>query len=124
MKALIASICMGGLVALAQVLLRIGAGGISNSPIKLSNFLQIMLLIMKNPLIITGVFLFALSLLLWVIILSRVSLSSAYPVAMGIQYSAVMFLSYFLLKEGFSPGKAVGVLIILIGVLILSRYFS
>lgn len=73
-----------------------------------------------NPLVILGLIFYALSAVLWLIILSRKDLSYAYPlISMG--YVVVLFLSAVVFKEQVSSLRWLGALIIIAGIILISR---
>lgn len=74
----------------------------------------------KSPFVVGGFLCYGLSSLIWLIILSRVPLSWAYPmIAMG--YVVVVILSRVLLNEHVSATRLVGTLVICAGVILVSR---
>ncbi|MCL5986643.1 MAG: EamA family transporter [Actinobacteria bacterium] len=104
-----------------QVLLKIGMNQISSAEIlSLNGARDFFLAILRSPLVMTGLFLYGLSAIVWLIILSRVDLSFAYPM-IGISYIFMIFISRFLLKEHVSPLRWIGAVVISIGVVIITR---
>ncbi|MBU4483303.1 MAG: EamA family transporter, partial [Actinobacteria bacterium] len=65
-------------------------------------------------------FLYVISAAIWLIVLSAVDLSFAYPF-IGFTYVMVLVLSKFILKEDVNPIRWAGALIITIGVIVISR---
>lgn len=64
--------------------------------------------------------LYAVSILIWMVVLSKVEVSYAYPfLSIGYVLSAV--IGYFYFSEAVSPVRIVGILIICIGVVLISR---
>ena len=57
-----------------------------------------------------------LSLLFWLISLSQIRLSVAYPILVGLEYSLVMILSWLILGETLATYKLAGVVFVLIGI--------
>jgi multidrug transporter EmrE-like cation transporter len=55
----------------------------------------------------------------YIVVLSRTQLSIAYPILMSSGYALVVLVSFFWLKEPFSPIKWLGIFIILLGVMII-----
>ena len=72
----------------------------------------------KNPFIILGFSLYGISAVSWLVVLSRVELSYAYPM-ISISYILVVLLSRLILHEPLSFSKLVGTLIICLGIWIL-----
>jgi len=73
-----------------------------------------------NPYVIGGVGAYGFSSIFWLILLSRVELSYAYP-ALSLGYVLVTLVSAFLLAEIVSPLRWVSVGVICLGVILLSR---
>jgi multidrug transporter EmrE-like cation transporter len=73
-----------------------------------------------QPFVTTGVALYAVSALVWLVILSRVELSFAYPMV-SIGYVAVVLLSRVLFHEQVTLVRIVGTLVICVGVVLISR---
>jgi len=110
------SIAVGG-----QLLLKIGIDRIG-----ISDFSSIKAVtglfagVIKSPIILTGLFLYFISAAIWLIVLSTVDLSFAYPF-IGFTYVMVLVLSKFVLKEDVNPIRWIGAFIITAGVVVISR---
>lgn len=73
-----------------------------------------------SPFILLAFILFGISALSWLVVLSRVDLSFAYPmVATG--YIITVFLSWLLFKESVPLIRIIGCLAIALGVILISR---
>jgi multidrug transporter EmrE-like cation transporter len=110
------AIAVGG-----QLLLKVGINriGVVNFG-SLDAFRQFFLGVVKSPLVMTGLFLYVISAAIWMIAISVVDLSFAYPF-LGFTYVMVLVLSKFILKEDVNPIRWIGTVIITIGVIVLSR---
>ncbi len=75
---------------------------------------------LTNISILSGLTLYVFSVGLWIIALSRVSVSIAYPM-LSIGYVVNLFAASVLFNEPIGLNKAIGVLIIVIGVIVLAR---
>ncbi|RLT44781.1 MAG: multidrug resistance protein [Chloroflexi bacterium] len=73
-----------------------------------------------NPYVIGGVGAYGFSSIFWLILLSRVELSYAYP-ALSLGYVLVTIISAFVLNEAVSPMRWLSVAVICVGVILLSR---
>jgi multidrug transporter EmrE-like cation transporter len=73
-----------------------------------------------NPIVITGLFLYALSAALWLILLTRVELSFAYPM-LSLGYVLVVVLSRVLFHEQVTWARFFGTLVVCFGVFLISR---
>jgi len=68
----------------------------------------------------TGLVLYGASLALWLVILSRVELSFAYPF-LSLSYVLVLALGAFALQEAVNPWRIGGVACIVVGLVLISR---
>jgi len=75
---------------------------------------------LANPFVIGGIALYGVSALIWLMVLSRVELSFAYPLV-SIGYVAVVVLSKVLFHEQVSVVRIAGALVICAGVVLISR---
>jgi multidrug transporter EmrE-like cation transporter len=71
----------------------------------------------REPKLWAGLFLFGLSALFWLVALSRVDLSIAYPFA-GLSYVAIVLISRYALHESVPAMRWVGVALIALGIAI------
>jgi len=110
------SIAVAGQILLKIGINRIGMVNFSN----LDALKQLFFGVIKSPLVISGLFLYVVSAAIWLVVLSAVDLSFAYPF-IGFTYVMVLVLSKFILKEDVNPIRWAGALIITIGVIVISR---
>ena len=114
-KAVILVLICTALGAAAQMLLKIGSGGVDTS----SLFLTVWSMATNWPLIL-GLTLYGLSMVLFVHALRNEQLSLLYPL-ISLTYVWVMLLSILFLHESLSAWKIAGVLVIVVGVALLGR---
>lgn len=69
---------------------------------------------------IAGIVLYGAGFLIWYLILTRVSLSTAFPIAAGGLVVATQIAGYFILKENLSLFHLLGVLFIIVGISIVT----
>ena len=75
---------------------------------------------LTNPIVLAGLGVFGISALTWLVALSRVKLSVAYPmISMG--YVAVILFSWLILKESIKPITLAGCGVIIFGIILISR---
>lgn len=110
------SIAVGGQLLLKIGMNRIGALDFSGIGSLFKFFTQVL----RSPIVVLGLFMYVISAALWLIVLSAVDLSFAYPF-IGLTYVFVLVLSKFLLKEDVNPVRWIGTIIITIGVIVISR---
>ena len=85
-------------------------------PLQLSRILSLVL----APYSVLGLILYAISAVFWMIALTKVELSVAYPM-LSIGYVLIFFVSIFLFDEPFKYIRLLGVILIVIGVYFISR---
>ncbi|MBA7623913.1 4-amino-4-deoxy-L-arabinose-phosphoundecaprenol flippase subunit ArnE [subsurface metagenome] len=104
-----------------QILLKIGINRIGIVDFSgLEALKQLFFGVIKSPLVISGLFLYVISAAIWLVVLSAVDLSFAYPF-IGLTYVMVLILSRFILKEDVNLIRWAGAIIITIGVIVISR---
>jgi multidrug transporter EmrE-like cation transporter len=110
-----------GIAVGGQILLKIGMNKIGPIDIGSASSLgHLFTGIIKSPTVLVGLFLYVISAALWLIIISAVDLSFAYPF-IGLTYVLVLVVSKFVLKEDVNPIRWIGTAIITIGVIVISR---
>lgn len=104
-----------------QILLKIGINRIGVGEMSSFEALrQLFTGVIKSPMVLTGLFLYFISAAIWIVVLSTVELSFAYPF-IGLTYVLVLVLSKVILKEDISLIRWAGAAIITIGVIVISR---
>ena len=108
------------LAVCGQLSLKNGMLKIGFISLNLNNLPTILIKALLSPFVLLGLGLFFISALSWLVVLSRVELSWAYPmVAMG--YVITVFLSWFLFKENVTLIRIIGCLVTVLGVILISR---
>jgi len=106
--------------AAAQLLLKAGMNQIGYFEFSSTNALPISLKIATNMPIISGLFIYVFSVMLWLLVLSRLPVSVAYPmVSIGYILNAIM--AYYLFAEPLSSMRILGIFIIIAGVYLVAR---
>ena len=104
----------------AQLLIKAGTNRIGYFEFSPENILPIGMRLATEPTIAGALFCYALSVVIWILALSRVPVSIAYPLlSMGYVVNAVA--AWYLFNEAFNPIKVVGIGVIILGVLILTK---
>lgn len=104
----------------AQLLLKAGTRVIGVIEPRRGELLSSAISIATQPHIIVAVMFYLLSLVIWIVALSRVPVSIAYPMlSMGYVVNAVA--AWWLFGELLTPMKLAGMLVILAGVFMLAR---
>ena len=97
--------------AVANVLVKMGSGHLAY--IKEYGLIGGLL---KNYILILGCTLFAGNIVFYVLALSKLNISVAYPIAMSGGLIIITLISYFFLKEAITPLQLFGLLLILAGI--------
>lgn len=106
--------------AIAQILLKTGMSQIGHFEFSLANVIPIGVKIIANPPIVGGMGLYGLSVLVWLMVLSRAEVSFAYPMV-SIGYIITAVLAYYLFGEPLTSLRVFGILIIMAGVYLVAR---
>lgn len=104
----------------AQLMLKAGMAQIGYFEFTLSNALPIALKVMANLPIIGGVMLYGVSIVIWLLVLSRVEVSFAYPM-ISIGYIVNAIAAYYLFGEPLTSMRMFGIFIIISGVYLVAR---
>lgn len=103
----------------AQLLLRSSMQTITGGVASFSHFLVLLPRLMTTPLILAGFACYALSVGLWLVVLSRLPVSIAYPLQ-SLGYVMVVIFAHILLGESLSARKLLAITLIVTGVFILA----
>ncbi len=104
-----------------QFVIKTGVNRIGKISIR-EDFFGTILKAFTSWIIIGGFGLYFLSAIIWIIILSRVELSWAFPI-LSLSYVITVLISPLLLHETFSPQRLLGTLVICVGVFLVSRTY-
>ncbi|CAM2145438.1 4-amino-4-deoxy-L-arabinose-phosphoundecaprenol flippase subunit ArnF [Pararobbsia alpina] len=104
----------------AQLLLKAGVRAVGHFEFTTANILPIGLKVATQWPIIGGLACYVISVVVWIVGLSRVDVSIAYPM-LSLGYVVNAFLAWYLFGEVLSIQKLAGIAIILVGVVILAR---
>lgn len=110
------SLAVGG-----QLLLKTGMntiGPITGEEVR--NGASTIVKVAANPQVVIGLMLYFVSAAIWLVVLSRVDLSFAYPL-LGSSYIVVLIASRFLFNEPVTMVRLSGTLLISLGVILISR---
>lgn len=103
---------------LAQILMRKGMLVIGE--VGVNNFTQNIVPMLTNLWLWGAMFCYAISILLWLSVLSKVEVSYAYPF-LSVGYVVASVAGYFFFSENLSPIRIAGIIVICIGVFLISR---
>ena len=106
--------------AIAQLLLKAGAGSLANVELRASNAALIASRVIFNVPIIAGLGCYVLSVVVWILALARVEVSVAYPM-LSLGYVVNALAAWWLFNESLSGARLAGIGIILVGVWLVAR---
>lgn len=106
--------------AFAQLFLKKGMLLIGNVAVSLAAIMELIPKAALNIYIWGGMACYAISILVWLVVLSKVEVSYAYPF-LSIGYIVTAFIGYFFLGESMGMSKIIGILTICVGIVIMFR---
>lgn len=106
--------------AVAQLLLKAGTNAIGHFEFHADNIFPIGLKLAFEPHILTGVVCYVVSLVVWIMALSRVQVSIAYPM-LSIGYAVNAVVTYYWFGESVTVMRLTGIGVIILGVFIVAR---
>ena len=106
--------------ATAQLLLKAGTNVVGHFEFSVANLLPIGLRIAFQPYIMGGMACYAVSLVVWIMALSRVPVSIAYPM-LSIGYVVNALVAWLWFGEALAAQKLLGLGFIIVGVFLVAR---
>ncbi len=106
--------------AAAQLLLKAGTNAIGHFEYSAANVLPIGLKVAQQPHILGGLVCYAISVVVWILALSRVEVSIAYPM-LSLGYVVNAAAAYFLFGEDVNAMRMAGIFVIIVGVVLVAR---
>ena len=106
--------------AAAQILMKAGTNSIGYFEFSMENIVPIGWKLATEWHIFVALCCYALSVVIWILALSRVPVSIAFPM-LSMAYVVNAIAAWYLLGEPFSPTKLAGMGVIIVGVIIISR---
>ena len=122
MNAISFSLLMTGVLlnAGAQLLLKAGTNPVGAFQFSMENVVPIGWKLATQPHIVSGLGCYVISVVVWVMALSRVEVSIAYPM-LSIGYVVNALAAWYLLGEAVSAMRFAGIFVIIIGVVMVAR---
>ena len=122
MTSLTFSLLMLGVLlnAAAQLLLKAGTNRVGEFAFSLDNILPVGAKLVANPPILAGLGCYVVSVVVWVLALSRVPVSVAYPM-LSAGYIVNAFAAWMLFGESLTAQKLIGIGFIVVGVFLVAR---
>jgi multidrug transporter EmrE-like cation transporter len=106
--------------AAAQLLLKAGTNAVGHFEFSASNIVPIGLRLALEPTILGGVACYVVSLVVWIMALSRVEVSIAYPM-LSIGYVINAVAAWYLFGESLTALRLTGIGFIVVGVFLVAR---
>lgn len=104
----------------AQLLLKAGMNRIGQFEFTFGNIWPIGWRIATNPPIVAGLACYVVSVAVWLLALSRVEVSYAYPL-LSVGYIVNAVAAWYLFDEALTPMRIAGIMVITLGVVMISR---
>ena len=105
----------------SNLMLRAGITRAGGFAISLSTIGEDLIDLARQPLVVVGVVFYALAALVWFRVISTENLNTSYPVLVGLTFTLVTIGATFLFREPMSVLKVIGLGLIFIGILVISR---
>ena len=104
----------------AQLLLKAGMRRIGYFEFAWANAWPVSMQVAVSPFILAGLCAYVLSVMVWLLALSRVDVSYAYPL-LSVGYIVNAIAAYYLFQEDLSFTRVAGILVIIAGVYLVTR---
>jgi multidrug transporter EmrE-like cation transporter len=106
--------------AAAQLALKEGMRRVGHFEFVAANAMPVAWQAATNPFVALGLTLYVVSVAVWLLVLSRVEVSFAYPM-LSVGYIVNAVAAYYLFGEDLSPVRVGGILVIIVGVWLVAR---
>jgi multidrug transporter EmrE-like cation transporter len=122
MNAISLTLIMTGVLlnAAAQLLLKAGTNAIGHFEFSAAAIVPIGLRIAGSPHILAGLACYGVSVVVWILALSRVPVSQAYPM-LSVGYVVNVLAAWWLFGESLGSNKLAGIALIIAGVVLVGR---
>ncbi len=104
----------------AQLLIKAGTNAVGYFEFSRENILPIGWKLATEPHILGAMGCYVFGVVIWILALSRVQVSVAYPL-LSLGYVVNSVAAWWLFNEAFNPAKVIGMGVIILGVIIISR---
>ncbi len=104
----------------AQLFLKEGMRQIGHFAFAWTNVVPIGMQIATNPYVLAGLFSYVISVVVWLMVLSRVQVSFAYPM-LSIGYIVTAIAGHYFFDETLSFTRVTGILVIMGGIYLVTR---
>lgn len=108
------------LSVIAQILLKFGMSSVAVQSAITSGGLNAILAVITNLFVLFGLSAYVSSAAIWLAVLSKIDVSKAYPFV-GLGFIGTMMFAHWFLNEPLTVTKVAGTLLVVSGVLLISR---
>lgn len=105
--------------SIAQLCFKKGISNFSNLDFSLSSIYRLIPRILQNGWLMVGIFLFGISFLVYLIVLSKFQLNIVYPILVSAGIIIIAVTSWIFLKESLSLIQILGIIFIVFGIFLL-----
>jgi len=109
------------IAASAQIFFKKGVLALGTLDFSLLGFFSLIPKVIQNAWLISGMFLFGISFLLYLFVLSKIQLNIIYPVVVGSGIILVTLASWSIFKEHLSMTQFIGISIIIFGIFLIMQ---
>jgi len=106
--------------AAAQLALKQGMRNIGHFDFRLANAGQVIPAVATSPYVLTGLTCYVVSVVIWLLVLSRVEVSYAYPL-LSVGYIVTAFAGRLFFNEAMGAARWAGIVVICFGVWLITR---
>lgn len=106
--------------AVAQLSIKQGMRQIGHFDFHWENVLPIGFGVACNPFVLIGLFCYVVSVVVWMMVLSRVEVSFAYPL-LSVGYIVTAFAGHYFFQESIGTMRWAGIIVICLGVWLITR---
>ena len=103
-----------------QLLLKEGMNRVGEFSFSTHELMPIAFKVLSSPFVLIGTLCYALSLIVWLLVLSRSEVSYAYPL-LSIGYVITAIMGYYLFGDALTPLRIFGIALIILGVIFITR---
>lgn len=104
----------------AQILFKKGISEFGNLEFSVSGVFNLIPRILQSPWLLTGMFLFGISFLVYLFVISKLQLSVAYPIITSAGVILISLIAWVFFKEALSVLQIVGIAVIVFGIFLLT----
>jgi multidrug transporter EmrE-like cation transporter len=103
-----------------QLLLRKGLSKYND--IQFEGFITKLISIVFQPVVILALFCYGFGLIAYLFLLSKLEITSVYPITTSLTFGGITMFGYFLLGESLTWPKIVGIVLIVTGIILIDRF--